>query len=338
MISRATCRPSCLLCVAIALSNSAPAFAANFWLSTTSDPAVGSAPPATPGVVPQISHLVGTPTGSIFIWARPDPGKTLANWSLHLISTNPNVLSFTGSSVEAFNVLDELDPNTVRWEQVAEPSGNSTSILDLKGFSLYGYGGPRFGIGIGPQSTGSPFDDPLYDPNNDGWLLAQIDYSLTGVLEQTDLYLQIGSDGLNNFTSTPEDPNNFLEASSLTSAVLGALTDNALNASTQRQVNSATRDASISVVAALDNANFNGDNYIDGRDFLIWQQNAGDPGSHATGDANNDGQVNGADRMIWELQYGSPPPLSTLHVVPEPTGLSLILVACLSLTQRRGFR
>lgn len=301
--------------------------ASNFWLSTTDDPNLGSAPPGSPGSVLSVNHSVGTTTGSLFIWARPDSGKTLANWSLNLVSTNANVLTFTGSSVEAFNVLDNSDPNTVRWEYVDEPGGDNSNLLDIEGFSLFGIGTPRIGVGIGPQSTGSPLDDSFYDPVNDAWLLAQVDYTLTGVEEQTEIYLQIGSEGLNMFSGTPSDPNNFLEPSASTNAVFGSISDPALNAATQRQLSSATPDATIALGGVAEVANFNGDSFVDGLDFLIWQQNAGGAGTLSTGDANGDGQVNGLDLGIWELQYGGAALHGAVAVVPEPSGLMLCLIA-----------
>ncbi|MCH8839708.1 MAG: hypothetical protein IH831_03360, partial [Planctomycetes bacterium] len=73
-----------------------------------------------------------------------------------------------------------------------------------------------------------------------------------------------------------------------------------------------------------DDADFNNDNFVDGLDFLTWQQNSGLIGGalNADGDANGDGNVDEADLAIWESQYGGPPPLSAVSsAVPEPTTL-----------------
>ncbi len=93
------------------------------------------------------------------------------------------------------------------------------------------------------------------------------------------------------------------------------------------------------VSAALENADFNGDGSVDGRDFLIWQRGFGNPGSLGTGDANGDGQVNAADLAIWQGQYGNVPELVATNVtVPEPGSIALLLSAvtlcCFSRTHR----
>ena len=75
-----------------------------------------------------------------------------------------------------------------------------------------------------------------------------------------------------------------------------------------------------------ENADFDSDGDVDGRDFLIWQRGFGGAGSLATGDANSDGQVNADDLAIWQNQYGSVPELNAASTaVPEPSSLALTL-------------
>ncbi|MCH7750619.1 MAG: S8 family serine peptidase [Planctomycetes bacterium] len=104
----------------------------------------------------------------------------------------------------------------------------------------------------------------------------------------------------------------------------------------------------LDILAALDelhgvpdSADFNGDNLVDGSDFLTWQRNAGTVGpmaTHANGDANGDDQINAADLVVWELQYGSAPPLAAIAAVPEPSTCVLALAAlCLAMSKRRSF-
>ncbi len=54
------------------------------------------------------------------------------------------------------------------------------------------------------------------------------------------------------------------------------------------------------------NADFNGDSYVNGQDFLIWQRNLGATGqtSNNNGDANADTLVNAADLIEWKSQFG----------------------------------
>jgi len=93
------------------------------------------------------------------------------------------------------------------------------------------------------------------------------------------------------------------------------------------------------VLTVPDSADFNGDNVVDGFDFLTLQRNFGTVGpmaTHAKGDANGDDFINDADLAVWEAQYGSPPPLAAIATVPEPTSCVLALAAlCLAMSRRR---
>ena len=70
-----------------------PARAANFWLSTSDDVGAGSLPPTDSSEIPVVDQGMNS-SGSFFIWARPDQGKSLPllNWSLNVVSSNPNAL------------------------------------------------------------------------------------------------------------------------------------------------------------------------------------------------------------------------------------------------------
>jgi len=96
------------------------------------------------------------------------------------------------------------------------------------------------------------------------------------------------------------------------------------------------------ITAAVDNADFNSDDDIDGADFLAWQRGFGiDDGTAqpSDGDATDDGNVNAADLAVWQAQFGGAVPLSNLNAVPEPTTLvSLITLFLLSLSGYRPCR
>lgn len=81
-----------------------------------------------------------------------------------------------------------------------------------------------------------------------------------------------------------------------------------------------------------DNADFNGDNIVDGNDFLIWQRNFGTGTALAQGDANGNGVVDAADLAVWKGQFGTDPtPLTaTVAAIPEPATASLAAVAMLA--------
>jgi hypothetical protein len=66
----------------------------------------------------------------------------------------------------------------------------------------------------------------------------------------------------------------------------------------------------------------NGDDMVDGLDYLIWAENFGDdpaddpPGSPANGDLNDDNVVDGLDYLFWASNFGA----STDGItVPEPS-------------------
>jgi hypothetical protein len=89
-----------------------------------------------------------------------------------------------------------------------------------------------------------------------------------------------------------------------------------------------------------DNADFNGDNIVDGADFLIWQRGFGTGTNLATGDADGNGVVNDLDLGIWKTQFGTDPTPSAAAVgaIPEPTTLALAglaMAAGLAASRRR---
>jgi hypothetical protein len=87
------------------------------------------------------------------------------------------------------------------------------------------------------------------------------------------------------------------------------------------------------------NADFDDDGDVDGRDFLIWQRGLGQTGlavgNKSTGDANGDGTVDGADLAAWRTHYNATPGAAALGAVPEPAALSLAGIALLAAL---GFR
>jgi len=94
----------------------------------------------------------------------------------------------------------------------------------------------------------------------------------------------------------------------------------------------------LSVISAVieENADFDEDGDIDGRDFLIWQRGFGGAGSLATGDANDDGEVDALDLAIWQIQYDTVPELTASSLaVPEPSTIWLIGAALVALLGNR---
>lgn len=75
---------------------------------------------------------------------------------------------------------------------------------------------------------------------------------------------------------------------------------------------------------AVQNADFNDDNIVDGADFLIWQRGFGAGGGLPQGDADGNGQVNAADLTIWKAQFGTSPATAAVAAIPEPTAALML--------------
>jgi hypothetical protein len=205
----------------------ASANATNFWISPSN---TSSAPPANAGAIPTLPN-----SGTMYVWGKVDPDKTLANWSLIIETSAAGAINFT--SVDVLNpvlgVVQFPPPpkNILRYEFVNEPApaGGGQSIMNFQGFTVAN--SAAIGAGIGPFTTAQ---DPNYDAVNDSWLLASIPYSAAGGAN-ADIYLKIGTNGLNNQGGSSADTN----------VILGALTDPALNGGSGREQRSATPEAHI---------------------------------------------------------------------------------------------
>src|SRR5690606_26032812 len=78
--------------------------------------------------------------------------------------------------------------------------------------------------------------------------------------------------------------------------------------------------------SAVNDADFDNDNDVDGQDFLIWQRGLGVGTDNATGDANGSGSVDAADLAIWRSEFG-PSATAAVGAVPEPSAVLLAGVA-----------
>ncbi|WP_428307667.1 hypothetical protein [Lacipirellula sp.] len=92
----------------------------------------------------------------------------------------------------------------------------------------------------------------------------------------------------------------------------------------------------IGAAATVNSADFDGNNVVDGKDFLVWQRGFGavGTGSLATGDANGDHDVDGDDLMVWKNQFGT----AGIAAVPEPSALALTCCGLLAPISRRRNR
>lgn len=80
-------------------------------------------------------------------------------------------------------------------------------------------------------------------------------------------------------------------------------------------------------------ADFNTDTFVDVTDLGIWKA------AYATtttgGDADGDGDTDGADFLAWQRQYTGPGTLASNLIVPEPSGICLVLTLLGFLLPRR---
>lgn len=88
-------------------------------------------------------------------------------------------------------------------------------------------------------------------------------------------------------------------------------------------------------------ADFDGDNDVDGADFLAWQHGLGRTidATRAEGDADHDGDVDAADLAAWKAAYGTVGAVASSVAAPEPAAGALALAALagiLSSSRRRS--
>jgi len=174
--------------------------------------------------------------GTGYIWGRPDGGETLANLSLNLVSdsaavelTGVNTLNPVIATGVGFPPKD-----VVRYEFDSPGTVSASAATGFGGFSVTNK--DRIGAGMGPNTGASApagFQDPNYDVANDAFLIASFDYSTSGDASNAGLWLQLGANGLTNAVGRSADVN----------VVFGDAADPALNGETDREVNSATVDA-----------------------------------------------------------------------------------------------
>lgn len=195
--------------VILVVSTVSSGHATNIWMSTS--------PLATNfGEVTEIDAPAGGSGGRLYIWARPDAGKTLQAWSLNLRSTDSTVVRLDRVAVE--NPSIDAPPSLTlpglavkRFQNVQDSESRGfvdhlTTASELKGFGAFSFGGNSpangslgvVGAGIGPASKAF---DPKYDPARDSWLLAAVDYEAVGP-GTAELYLQVGGAGILNAGET----------------------------------------------------------------------------------------------------------------------------------------
>lgn len=276
----------------------ASAYGSEFWISASSfDPFTASG-----GRVPAIDLSEGAMDETLYVWGRPDAGKTLRNLSLNLRSSDSAVIDF--KSVLMHNPI--LGADVRRYEFIANPApmvapaDAEDRIDNMLGFNVANE--LVTGLGMGPGTTSL---DPLYRAEDDAWLIATVTFDVTGSgSETTQLYLQIGENGLNHMGFS----------SSEASVVLGDPTDPTLNGRTDREIDSATEEATLSLGGLL--GDLNDDGAVDAADAGQMFSSWGSVSSGNVADLNADALVDAADAGILFSNWTGD--ARNFQPVPEP--------------------
>jgi len=264
---------SLAIAFAVCLVTSDARAATRIWLSSV------GVPDGTVTVDNQ-DTVFGGPGGSgvLYVWIRPEDGQILRGVSLALRSTTPEVIDF--ASVTVYNPTSvigipasDATLTAARWEAIIDsttdvPSNwqSSRPVIDLggpddneirgqerrwpdntdySGFGAFTVLGENADVVTNIGGEKERTFDPLYDPVADAWLFATIGYDVIGI-GTTDLYLQVGGNGIVPLAGSSSDVN----------VVFGGGDDPPLNADDDyRETNSATRDGSITVVASTNAPN-----------------------------------------------------------------------------------
>ncbi len=158
----------------------------------------------------------------LWIWGRPDEGKTLANYHVEADVTDHVVLWPTDAEIQnpfLGNTGDPLNKDIFRHEFTAV-NGPDASGVDIRGFSVSD--DQVIGAGLGPNTQGV---DPGYDPANDAWLLGSVHFVVHRP-GHAHVVLAIGDRGINNDGESSEE----------TSVVFGSPNNPPLNGEFDRGV------------------------------------------------------------------------------------------------------
>ena len=226
---------------------------------------------------------------------------------------------------------------SIDWDMLIEATGAEFGL------------GPFFGVNVFDDSTGSiatlgalgvdaTTGDVLIQQGGTGFLIA------TGVSAVPDVWMhyRIEIDFLNDSYAAFVDGFQVATTSFVDNAFgIDRLTDADIAAFA---AGGDAPSANQAGVAFFDNfvvrdglrSDYNGDGVVDAADYTLWRDQAGQSGFFLTADGNADGVVDNEDYALWESEFGqtnSLPPAST--GVPEPAGLTLVLLAAACGAPRR---
>lgn len=89
------------------------------------------------------------------------------------------------------------------------------------------------------------------------------------------------------------------------------------------------------VLRVVSAADFNLNGAIENDDLAQWQGGFGGSGMHNDGDADGDQDVDGADFLVWQRQYSAETVMEAGVAAPEPAALASLTVGCFAAGLRR---
>lgn len=78
---------------------------------------------------------------------------------------------------------------------------------------------------------------------------------------------------------------------------------------------------------------YDGDDDVDGADFLVWQKDFGST-TNLDADGNNNNSIDAGDLDVWKANFPGGVPVANVAAVPEPVGLTLLGLAALAMAVR----
>lgn len=273
----------------------------------------------SPSNIADDNHTQGSPTlmvnsadttpSEFHIWLRPDDGKGIEGIDLDLVSTEAGIIDFTNATI--INPAMSQNPTQNRWE-FDNVASNDLSV------------GSDGNVGV--NSWAAP-QDLFYDPVNNAWLFATIQFT-PGAVGVTDLYLQIGSEnqlfGDDNGDGTISNP------TSSADFIFGSSTDPAVS---EVNTNSLTADGTI-VSYMVGDMDRDGDvDFDDIQPFTQWllypdeYTSTYDIAGDLIGDFDNDGDTDYIDNGLFaEYLKGNYQDDCECPQVPEPSSILLFTV------------
>ncbi len=91
-------------------------------------------------------------------------------------------------------------------------------------------------------------------------------------------------------------------------------------------------DLQLEVAAPALIGDYNNDGTVNGLDLDVWEGEFGEVGADLAADGDGDGDADGADFLLWQQNVGEPSPANPLvSAVPEPAGAALLLAGLIGL-------